>query len=171
MQPEKIVLAEILRTRGISGELIARSQTDVPSRLESLKKAQVALVNGSSVAVEIAAAWPHKGDWVLKFAGIDSIEAAEGFRGGDLWVPYANRGTLDDGDFFQSDLIGCQVIDTVSGRRVGAVEGWQHFGGAPLMEVRAGEREHLIPFVRPLCEVDLAAKTIRMELPEGLLEL
>ncbi|HEX4168957.1 MAG TPA: ribosome maturation factor RimM [Bryobacteraceae bacterium] len=171
MQPEKVVLAEILRTRGVSGEVVARSQTDVSGRLESLKNAQVDFADGSSVPVEIVTAWPHKGHWVLKFSGVDSIEAAARFRGGDLWVPYVNRGTLSNGDFFQSDLIGCRVIDAANDEIVGAVEGWQQYGGAPLMEVRAGKRELLIPFVRPLCDVDLKAKTIRMELPEGLLEL
>ncbi len=171
MNPEKVVLAEIIRTRGLRGEVVARSQTDVPDRLEQLKSAQLGLANGSDVQVEIAAAWKHKGDWILKFTGIDSIEAAEPLRGANLWVPYANRGTLADGDFFQSDLVGCQIIDARTGDWVGTVEGWHEYGGPPLMEVNSEGRERLVPFVTPLCEVDLTARTIRVELPEGLLDL
>lgn len=171
MQPERVVLAEILRPRGNRGEVLARSQTDVPGRLEHLKSATAQLAGGADVPVEIAAAWRHKGDWVLKFAGVDSIDAAERFRGADLWVPFANRGALAEGDFFEWDLIGCDVIDSATGDRVGRVDGWQRHGAAPLMEVRNERRKVLIPFVSALCEVDLAARTIRVEIPEGLLDL
>jgi 16S rRNA processing protein RimM len=171
MHPERIVIAEILRPRGNRGEVLARSQTDVPGRLEYLKSATAQLPGGSDVPVEIAAAWPHKGDWVLKFAGVDSIDAAECFRGADLWVPFANRGTLAEGNFFQSDLIGCQVLNSATGEPIGAVNGWLHYGGPPLMDVSAAGRDLLIPFVTAFCEVNLAGRTITVDLPEGLLEL
>ncbi|HEX7362872.1 MAG TPA: ribosome maturation factor RimM [Bryobacteraceae bacterium] len=171
MQPERVVIAEILRPRGNQGEVLARSQTDVPGRLEHLKSATAQLAGGADVPVEIAAAWRHKGDWVLKFSGVDSIDAAERFRGADLWVPFANRGTLAEGDFFQWDLIGCEVLNSATGERVGKIKGWQRHGAAPLMEVESGKREWLIPFVSAFCDVDLAARTIRIEIPEGLLEL
>ena len=171
MESDKVVLAEILRPRGIRGEVIARSQTDVPGRIERLTSASARLVDGSDVPVEIAAAWQHKGDWVLKLSGVDSIEAAERFRGADLWVRFADRGTLAQGDFFRSDLVGCQVIDNVKGEPIGVVAGWQQYGGPPLMEVKVNGREALVPFVAAECSVDLAGGTIRMDLPEGLLEL
>ncbi len=171
MDGERVVIAEVLRARGNRGEVAARSQTDVPGRIESLRCVSAHLTDGSDVTVEIAAAWRHKGDWVLKFAGIDSIDAAERFRGAELWVSFANRGTLAEGDFFRSDLIGCQVLADATGQRVGVVKGWQNYGATPLMEVKTADRELLVPFVSALCEVDLAARTIRMDLPEGLLDL
>src|SRR5690242_3394469 len=115
MNPERVVVAEILRPRGTRGEVVARCQSDVPGRLEHLENAQAQRIDGSSVPVEIIAAWQHKGDWILKFSGIDSIEDAEAFRGADVWVPLANRATLTEGDFFRSDLVGCRVIDTRTG--------------------------------------------------------
>ncbi len=171
MDRARVVIAEIVRPRGNRGELIVISQTDVPGRIELLKSATARLADGSDVPVEIAEAWQHKGDWVLKFAGIDSIDAAQRFRGADLWVPFAGRGTLPEGDFFVSDLIGCCVLDNATGERLGVVKGWQQYGGPPLMEVTVGEREVLVPFGSPMCNVDLAARTIRVDLPEGLLEL
>jgi len=171
MNREKVVIAEILGPRGNRGEVAARSQTDVPGRIERLERATAQLADGSDVPVEIAAAWRHKGDWVLKFTGIDSIDAAERFRGADLWIPFASRGTLADGEFFESDLIDCRVLDKITGESVGVLTGWRKYSGAPLMEVKVGDREVLIPFVGPLCEVDPAARTIRVDLPEGLLDL
>ena len=171
MDRARVVIAEIVRTRGVQGEVVARSLTDIPGRLEQLQSANAELVDGSSIPVKISAAWPHKTGWILKFSGVDSIEQAERFRGADLWVPFANRGSLDEGDFFQSDLVGCQVFNTATGESVGMVTGWQQYGGPPLMEVQSGNRQRLVPFVSPLCDVDLTARTIRMEFAEGLLDL
>lgn len=166
-----MVLAEIFRPRGVRGELIARSLTDIPGRLESLKSAQVRLENGTDRAVVLENVWEHKGDWILKFSGVDSMDAAAEFRGADLWVPVSQRASLPDGDYFQSDLIGCQVVDRDNGRPVGVVEGFEQYGGPPLMEVTLNGREILIPFVASECQVDLGARVIRLSLPEGLLDL
>lgn len=170
--PDVVVVAEILRPRGNRGELLAVSQTDVPGRLESLRYAKVR-IGHENIPVEIESAWPHKEHWVLKLAGIDTIDAANRFRGADLWVPKAERGQLPDGEFFQTDLIGCKLIDA-AGNSLGEVAGWQQYGGPPLMEVRiAGQKdEKLIPFVPQICkQVDLDKKIIRVDLPDGLLEL
>lgn len=172
MDRQRVVIAQILRPRGNRGEVVARSETDVPGRLEQLKRAQARLTDGSDLTVEVEQVWNHQGAWVLKFAGVDSIDSAERFRGADLWVPLADRGALASGEFFQSDLIGCQVIEKASGRCLGVVGGWQQYGGPPLMEVTVDTRDVLIPFVDSICcEVDLARRTIAVQLPEGLLNL
>jgi 16S rRNA processing protein RimM len=172
MDRTRVVVAEVLRPRGNRGELLVRSQTDVPGRIEQLKRAQARLADGVDVPVEMERAWMHDGEWVLKFAGVDSIDAAERFRGADLWVAAEERGQLPDGEFFESDLIGCAVVDAASGTELGKVEGWQGSGGQPLMQMKVDGREVLIPFVPAICrEVDVAARTIRVELPEGLLGL
>ena len=171
MDQTRVVLAEIFRPRGLRGELIARSLTDIPGRLESLKRAHVQLASGVDRDVELAEVWQHKGDWVLKFAGIDTMDAADEFRGADLWVPVSERAALPDGDFYQSDLTGCQVVDRSNGRAIGVVEGWQQYGGPPLMEVKVDGREVLIPFVSSECQIDLGAKVIRMDLLDGILDL
>lgn len=172
MDRDRVVIAEILRPRGNRGEVLAKSNTDVPGRLEHLKQAQVRLADGSDITVDVENAWTHKGEWVFKFSGVDSINAAERFRGADLWLPLAERGAAGKGEFFQSDLIGCSVIEKASGKYLGSVAGWQQYGGPPLMEIKAGERLVLIPFVKAICcDVDVAGRTIVVDVPEGLLEL
>ena len=172
-----MVLAEVLRPRGNRGEVLIHSHSDVPGRFEQLKTAQARLPDGSDVPVEIENAWVHDGEWVLKFAGVDSISAAERFRGADLWIPAEQRGTLPEGEFFESDLIGCRLVDMHTGAELGSVEGWQACAdpmrvGPPLIQLTVDGREVLIPFVPAICrEIDLAARTIRVELPEGLLDL
>jgi 16S rRNA processing protein RimM len=171
MDRARVVLAEIFRPRGVRGELIARSLTDIEGRLESLKRAHVRLTSGEDREVVLENAWEHKGDWVLKFAGVDSMDAADVFRGSDLWVPVSERAALPDGEYYQSDLIGCEVVDRSDGRVIGVVEGWQQYGGPPLMEITVAGREALIPFLSSECQVDLGAKVIRLTLPDGILDL
>ncbi|MBV9404896.1 MAG: 16S rRNA processing protein RimM [Acidobacteriaceae bacterium] len=171
MDRERVVVAEIVRPRGNRGEVVARSMTDVPKRFEHLKQAQAHLADGSDVEVEIDHAWMHKGEWVLKLAGVDSIDAAERFRGADIWVPLRERGRLAEGEFFRTDLIGLTVCERASGRALGVVENWQEAGESAWMEVNCDGRAVLIPFVRPLCEVDFEARRICVDLPDGLLDL
>jgi len=139
--------------------------------MENLKRAHARLADGSDIAVEIEEVWPHGGNWILKFAGVDSIAAADRFRGADLWIPESERGALPEGDFFESDLVGCTVVDKATGRPLGQVEGFEHYGGAPLIKLTLDGRPLLVPFVNSLCQVDLAARTILVDVPGGLLDL
>ncbi len=166
-----MVIAEILRARGNRGEVLAVSQTDVPGRLETLKRANVRLADGADIQVSIERVWRHGEYWVLKFDGVDSIGEAERFRGADIWIPFEERGQLPVGEYFRSDLLGCTVRDS-SGRDVGRVVGFQQHGGPLLLEVDMNGQEVLIPFVPDICRsIDLTAKVIGAALPEGLLEL
>ena len=68
------------------------------------------------------------------------------------------------------ELIGCEVFEAGTERRVGRVEAVQEPGGQVVLEVREGKREILIPL--PLCSrIDAGAKRIEAEMPEGLEEL
>ncbi len=115
--------------------------------------------------------WVHDlADSVFKFAGIDSMDQAEEWSGADILVPEAERVRAEEGEFFHVDLIGCKVIGL---EPIGVVTAVEEFGGPPLLKVEAPDgRQILIPFALSICrEIDVAAKVIRVELPEGLLEL
>ncbi len=171
MDRDRVVLAEIVKPRGNRGEVLARSQTDVPGRLQSLKQVRARLADGSDIAVELEDAWLHKNDWILKLVGVNSISEAEPFRGADLWVSAAERAKLPEGEWFRSDLTDCTVVDQSSGKVLGKVEGWQQYGGPLLMQVGMGGREVLIPFVPSICKVRLEERIIAVTAPEGLLDL
>lgn len=126
-------------------------------------------MNGAEYQVE--SVWRHGESVVFKFRGVDSISAAEELAGADVTIPLEERAALPDGEYYQTDLVGCAVV-TRQGEPVGTVEGWQEYGGPPLLEVNAGGRELLIPFARSICvAIDIAARKIVVDLPEGLTEL
>ncbi len=110
---------------------------------------------------------------VLKFAGYDSIETARAFVGYEFAVPEASRVELPEGQFYDWELEGC-VVETTSGKLVGHVrEVMRAGGGVEMLVVESDERhEHLIPMVQSIVvEIDTARKRIRIDPPEGLLEL
>jgi 16S rRNA processing protein RimM len=127
--------------------------------------------DGSRRELKIEELWPHKGMLVLKFAGTDSISDAETLMGCELQVPQSERAQLGPGWNYVSDLIGCSVFD--GDRDIGIVRHVQFGAGeAPLLIVQAGAKQHEIPYAEAYVKLlDLEHKQIRMELPEGMLEL
>jgi 16S rRNA processing protein RimM len=106
---------------------------------------------------------------IFKFRGIDTISDAQPLVGCEVRVPLAERAPLEPGEFFQSELIGCEVFDRGSGERIGRVTDWQEGGGAGILVV---DGQLMIPFARAICvEIDPAARRIAVELPPGLKDL
>ncbi len=117
--------------------------------------------------------WRHGDKVVFKFAGVDSISDAEKLEDADVCIPLEERAVLPEGEYYQSDLVGCEVTDRVTGKSLGIVEDWKEYGGPPLLEVKgADDRVILIPFAKSIFqEIDLVGKRVLVDLPEGLDEL
>jgi 16S rRNA processing protein RimM len=161
-----VSVAVLGRPRGNRGELTAESLSSRPERFARLK--DVRLV-GDGSAYQVEEVWEHAGALVFKFLGVDSISDAEKLRGAEVQVPQAERVALEPGEYFHSDLIGCEVRDRVSGRVIGRVTNFEEYGGPPLIEIDGGM---LIPFVKAICvDIRPQEKLIQVDLPDGLEEL
>jgi 16S rRNA processing protein RimM len=68
----------------------------------------------------IESASVHKGQLVLKLAGVDSIEGAEGLRGYWVLVPREQAKHLPRGSYYLYQLVGLDVYDT-EGKHIGQV--------------------------------------------------
>jgi 16S rRNA processing protein RimM len=165
-----VTLAVLGRTHANRGEITAVSMTTKPERFERLREAWLFPESGEERRVEIQSVWEHGDRLVFKFAGIDNISDAEVWQGSELRVPIAERVALDEGEFYQSDLVGCEVWDRKLGDRVGIVSAMREFGGpAGVLELDNGI---LIPFAKSICvNIDTAARRIDADLPEGLRDL
>jgi len=166
---EWVVVGRLIRVRGNRGELIGEIYSSQPGRAEKLRDVMLEL-NGQQRPAQVEEYWVHGDRPIFKFAGIDSIDAAQAWAGADILVPEAERAGPGDGEYSHVDLIGCEVLGP---KLIGAVKGLEDCGGPVLLKVETPDgREILIPFARAICrEIDVAAKIIRVELPEGLLEL
>lgn len=168
-----MTLARVVKTQGRHGEVAAEVHSDVPDRFaEGMKLLALSKSGDSREELEIEGLWPHKGLLVLKFRGVDSMNDAETLIGSELQVPSAQRAQLDRGWNYVSDLVGCRVFDR--GQEIGRIADVQLGAGeAPLFIVTAGSGNKFdIPFAEAYLEsVDVAERQVRMNLPEGMLEI
>jgi 16S rRNA processing protein RimM len=167
-----IVIARVARTRGLRGEVIADLQTDFPERFDGLDSVIAIAPDGSQRSLQIEEHWFHGKRLVLKFASYDSIEAARELAGYHLAVPASERIELPADHFYEWELAGCRV-EAMDGTLIGLVKEVMHTGGVEILVV-AGDTgsEMLIPMAREICvEIDTARKLIRVDPPEGLLDL
>ena len=145
--------------------------TSFPERFVDRRELVGLAQDGSRRELKLEEHWFHKGHVILKFVGFDSITDAERLIGIELQILEDRRAQLEAGTAYISDLEGCSVTDqngligTVAEVRLGA-------GEAPLLVIRRGEQEFLVPYAEAfLKNADLQSRRIEMELPEGLLEL
>ena len=164
---DMVTIGRIVRPQGRKGEVVVAPLSDRPDRFSSLRQAFVAGPDGSARAVQVSDAWPHKGRFVLKLEGVDSIDDAERFRGLDLRIPEEDLAALPAGSYYHHQLRGLRVEDP-RGREVGRVAEVMETGGeAAVLVIRGVAGETLIPladaFVR---EVDLAGGRVVALVPE-----
>jgi 16S rRNA processing protein RimM len=155
--------------------VVAAILTDFPERLPRLQ--EVWLADGQIAArrVRVQRCWlsPSRGGQaVFHFADCASIEDADRLRGLEVQVPIEQRAKLAAGNYFVSDLVGCEVWEAGASSALGSVRDVEFPGGAPLLAVDTPEGEVLIPLAAEFCvRIDVQAKRIDVSLPEGLRDL
>ena len=171
MAGEFITLARVRKTQGRRGEVAVELHSDVPDRFRAGLRLFALAPDNSRRELHVEELWPHKGLLVLKFAGIDSMSDAETLIGYELQVPRSERAQLESGWNYVSDLVGCVVFD--ADREIGKIEDVQFgTGEAPLLILVEGNKRYEIPYAEAYIKnADLEHKQIRMQLPEGMLEL
>jgi len=166
-----VAVALLGKFRGNRGEVTALALSDKLERYESLREVYLfgPGESGASRRYEVESTWFHNGTLIFKFQGVDTISDAEPLAGAEVRVPMSERAPLEPGEFFQSDLVGCEVVDRRTGESIGRVTGWDDGGGNGLLVV---DGNLLVPFARSICvSIDPTAKRIAVELPEGLKDL
>lgn len=165
-EPGWVTVALLGKTRGNRGEITALALSSKPERYQSLGEVYLF---GAGDRYEVESAWFHDGTLVLKFRGVDTISDAEKLVGAEVRVPENQRVALDPDEFFESDLVGCDVVERATGASLGRVTKLEDAGGSGLLIVESGL---MIPFARSICvDIDPGARRIMVDLPAGLKDL
>jgi 16S rRNA processing protein RimM len=167
-----ILVAQVVKVRGLRGEVVADLFTDFPDRFENLKTLIGISSDGFKRSLQIEEHWFHGNRLVLKFAGFDSIDEAKELIDYKLAIPAEDRVELPKDSFYEWELAGCRV-ETIEGKQIGEVDGVLRTGGVEILKVvdETG-RDRLIPMASDIVvEIDKEEKLIRIDPPEGLLEL
>ena len=169
---ELVAVAKVAKARGVKGEVACDLLTDFPERFEGLEELIAVFPGGRRERLGLEGHWLHGDRVVLKLEGFDSPESAAALAGCELAVPESEAVELEEGEYYDWQLEGCRV-ETVEGLSVGTVREVLHTGGeAPVLVIRdEKERETLVPLAESICvSVDVDAKLIRVDAPEGLIE-
>jgi 16S rRNA processing protein RimM len=165
----------VVKVQGRQGEVAADLYTDFPERFAERRRVFALSVAGTRRELELESHWGHKGRVILKFRGVESISEAERLVGSEIQIPRRERATLDAGLAYVSDLVGCSVtaVEAEREQHIGEIAEVQFGAGeAPLLVIRQGKQERLVPFAEEfLGNVDLEHKQVRLKLPEGMLEI
>lgn len=170
---ELVAVARAAKVRGVRGEIAADLLTDFPERFKGLEQLIAVSPTGARRILKLEGHWLHGGRVILKFAGYDAPETASALVGLELAVPESEAVELEEDEFYDWQLVGCRA-ETVGGESIGIVREVLHNGGAaPVLIIRdERERENLVPLVESICvEIDVGGKLIRVDAPEGLIEM
>lgn len=166
-----ITVGRVARAHGNRGHVIVDPDTDFPAR-RFREGATLRVRRGGRVeTLTVEAVRFHRGRPIVGFREIGTMTDAEALARAELRVPAADLEALPEGQYYRHDLVGCQVM-TRSGVHVGRVvrvEGdWQ----SSRLAVDADGREVLVPLAAEICvRIDLVAREIVIDPPEGLLDL
>jgi 16S rRNA processing protein RimM len=161
-----VLIGRVVKPQGRKGEVLVAPCSDRPERFPGLRQAWVPAGDGGSRRVEVTSCWPHKGRFVLKLDGIDSIDAAETLRGAELRLDESELAALPEGSYYFHELQGLRV-EAPSGEELGRVDELLETGAAVVLVVRGAAGETLVPLAEPFVRsVDLARGLIVVELLE-----
>lgn len=144
---ERICLGVIVGVHGIKGEVKVKSWTSDDDSIDSYGPLQT---KDCSRSFALRVLGRSKELLRCKIKGIDDRNGAEALIGTELYV---NRDVLPDLEeeiYYQTDLIGLDVLEQSTNRKVGTISGVFNFGAGDILEIRldiSGKQE-MIPFTR-----------------------
>jgi 16S rRNA processing protein RimM len=166
-----VLVGRIARPHGIRGRVIVTPETDFVEDRFQVGATFWTRSDHSDEVLTVGSVRLQSGRPVIGFEGFATIEDVERLAGLDLRVPEDALQPLPEGTYYVHDLVGC-VVDTTSGERVGEVRRVDGGAGASVLSIEGAKGEVLVPLAADICvEVDIAARRIRIDPPEGLLEL
>ena len=171
--PQPVIVGRVRNVHGLRGELVVEPHTDDPDAI-FVEGRKLAVGNVRGVArpepVEIVAARPFKGGFIVKFAGIDDRNEAELWRERYFFVDQSELTPLEEGEVYIHELRG-MTVQLEGGEKVGrVVEVYELPQGLVLDVARADDSTVMIPYEPAVTRVDRAARVICIHPPDGLLD-
>ena len=158
-------IGQVLKSNGRDGELLVSFSGIAPEDID-LEEPVFIEFDGLPVPFYFEA-FTQRGNSraLVRLTGVHSLTDADELAGAIL---YAEDDLYEDEE---EDLTGWTVLDA-DGTKVGTVTAHEDSPGNPCIWVETGHGECLLPLREELVlDVDETEKALRMEIPEGLLDL
>ena len=114
---------------------------------------------------------------IVKFKGIDRIEAVEKYKGKDLLIRREDAVPLEENEYFITDLIGLTVINEADGTEIGTLVDVIQTGANDVYQIRTlpgitKNQQLLLPAIKQcVIEVDIENRVMKVQIMKGLLDL
>src|SRR5215831_6209767 len=102
-------IGEVVAPFGRMGEVKVRYETDFPERFKELKEVCLRSEAGVPRLYSVENVRSHKGQALVKFKGVESINDANVLRGAKVQIPRAEAVALPGDSYYAADLIGAEV--------------------------------------------------------------
>lgn len=158
----------IVNTHGCHGGLKLESWCDAPEVLASFKK--IFIKKGEEFEkYKIKKSAIFKQFVLFDLEGITDMDAAIALKG---TVVYADRKDfkLDEGAYFIADIIGCDVIDAESGKKLGVLLEVINRGASDLYVVKTEKGEVMVPVVDEFVDRVEVGKAIYLRPISGMFD-
>jgi 16S rRNA processing protein RimM len=163
-----ILMGRIVGTHGVTGSLKLASYAESLAVFESGRTLVARSAAGDETAYEIEWVRPQGRSTLLGLKGVANRSQAQALVGCDVFLDKACLPKLEDGVYYWDDLIGIEVV-SVDGASLGRIESIIQTGSNDVYVIKQGNRELLLPALRSVVKsVDLAARRMEVEVPEGL---
>jgi len=165
-EPVYLTVGFLRRPHGLGGEIIMDLHTDFPERL---KRGRKMFVSEEHRPLTIEGVREHQKGVLIKFKSIDTPDAAGQLRNQWVYVPAKDVPPLPEGQIYQHELFGFQVVDdndNALGELVEIIE----TGANNVYVVRdAAGKEILLPAIPSvILDLDRGRRVMRVHLLDGL---
>jgi 16S rRNA processing protein RimM len=144
--------------------VLVRSFADPPDSLLDYDEWQLVAPQGAIRTVKLLEGAPYKGGVRVHLEGIEDRNAALALSGWWVQIDRSELPPLGEGEHYRDDLVGFKVVNA-EGIELGQVAYFADLPAGAVMVVK-GEREHLVPAVRPhLVKIDADARRIEVDWP------
>jgi 16S rRNA processing protein RimM len=175
--PALTIVGRVRRAHGIHGELVVEPLTDAPDAVFAPGRRVFAGTTDGHPSPDrrelvVEESRPFKGGgWIVAFASISDRNEAERWRERYVFAPMSELDPVADGEVYVHQLFGLSVVLARSLEPVGEVTDVYELPQGIMLDVRRPSGSVMIPFrSEVVTNVDLQAKQITIDPPEGLIE-
>ena len=160
-----IPVGRVTRTHGLKGELkfFPADQDDLV-----VQNDQQILLGGTTFKIKSVRG--AKSPFIIKFEGVDSIEAAQSLAGQEVLVAREDFESLPEGEYYRFEIEGLKVFDD-TGKYYGVIKDIIETGSNDVYVVRENDKEWLVPMIDSVVQsIDLEQGKLIFHCVEGLFE-
>ncbi len=126
---------------GLKGYIKVKSFLENPKDIFNFDKYFINKISFSSILLKFS----KKSVFICELEGINSIEEAKNFVKADIFICRSSLPETDEDEIYLNDLISFNV-ELEYGLCLGEIVKFYDFGGGPIIGVKQGDEEKMLPF-------------------------